>query len=147
MRARTASSPERPSTAALACSAKSSITRPDTSTRSSARLRTCLYSDGGATPARAATAARVSAPGPDSSTISMARSTTALADSGDLPMHTLLEEGQDGVGDLVGILRLRIVAGALDHDHLPDPVGHAGDDAVRLGARVAPVGVVGAHHD
>src|SRR5262245_44961265 len=102
-------------TASAICSVSCCHPRSETRERSSARLPTCLYSDGVATPARAATAARVRAAGPWSSTWPTARSTTASGDSPALGTDRLLEEAADRRGGLVGELRVHVVAGVLEH--------------------------------
>src|ERR1700754_1510974 len=95
----------------------------------SARLSTCLYSDGVRTPSRSATRPMLSAPKPTSSATAAAHATTLAVSRpalGTLGLRDAAQERQDQRAGLVRVLRVRVVAGALDDLQLG--VRHRGHD-------------------
>ncbi len=76
---------------------------------------TCLYSTGALTPSRWARAVRLTDPMPTSSASSAPEITTSEVFRPTLGLGVLGEERQDGVGDLLRVLRVGVVARVLDH--------------------------------
>ena len=83
--------------------------------RKSSIPSTCLYGAGALTPSRAATAARLTEPMPVSSASSAAEATTSAVFRPALGISALGEERQEGVCDLLRVLRVGVVARVLDH--------------------------------
>src|SRR6266511_3761339 len=129
--------------AAVSRSVSSPTTRIATRSRSSARLRTCLYSDGAATPVCSATFARVSWSAPCSSISSRAASVTAALDSRALGTVGAVQEGQHRLAGRLRCLGDGVVTAAFEQ--LDHSVVAAGSelllDPASLGHRVRKVRV------
>src|SRR5215469_18776963 len=105
---------------------------------------TCLYSAGALTPSRSARAARLTDPMPASSASSAPEATTAKVLRPALGMGVLGEERQDGVGDLLRVLRVGVVARIFDHLVPAQSSWEQADD--RGGPGVREVRIIAAHY-
>src|ERR1700760_2156699 len=140
MKAASASVPDRPWTASRISSLSSAMARLATRCWTSARLSTCLYSEGGLTPSRSASRPMVTPPIPISSASPAAAAVTSWLFSPALGTRVLLQEGQDQRGRLVRALRVHVVPAAVDHGRGGPPGRHGRHYRLGLGPRGGEVG-------
>src|SRR6266545_6304553 len=139
-----ASRPATPRMASRIASSSSVIARVAMRCCTSARPPTCLYSEGARTFSRSASWPSVRLWKPTSSTITAPAHvmSTALRPALGIGLVELSSEGNDRVGYLLRPVDVRVVARAVDqHEIGVEPPG----DPLRLGYRIGPVDVGGAH--
>src|ERR1700760_4348481 len=110
-----ASAPDLPWSASRTASPNSVIASVAMRCCRSPMLSTCLYREGAVTPSLSARAARLTASKPASSAKSAPAVTTSVVFRPALGMSVLGQERQDGIGDLLRVLGVGVVARVLDH--------------------------------
>src|ERR1700676_5756423 len=131
--------------ARLSVALRARSARSFSSRRRSSRPPTWLCSDGGRTRSFFATRASVSASHPWSSAIfAAARTTASLSIPTAFAILSVLHKFNYGGRDDVGILDVRIVSGAIDHQFFSVQMSR---DPIGFGGRIIEVRGARAHHD